>query len=261
MPQLLLLKACKEEVEKITTMSRIDNNIAIITGAAQGIGRQIALAIAKAGAYVVVVDLTIERCTEVVNEIRALGCEALGLSCDITNEKQVKGLIDQVLEKFGQIHILVNNAGWQYVASVEESTLSQWEKTMAVNLRGPFLCSRAVIPSMRKNGKGVIINITSRGGRVPKALAAAYGASKFGLNGFSQCLALEVAEYGIRVIALAPPRTNTPLARQIVQNLEPSANTNSWSDGSEFGAFVAWSASEEAAMLDGQIIETGGLRP
>jgi NAD(P)-dependent dehydrogenase (short-subunit alcohol dehydrogenase family) len=242
-------------------MSRLDNKIAIITGSAQGIGRQIALAMARAGADVVAVDLVAERCSEVVNEIQGLGREALGVGCDITDEDQVKALIHEVLEKYGQIHILVNNAGWQFVASVEESTLSQWEKTMAVNLRGPFLCSRAVIPLMREQGKGIIINITSRAGRVPKALAAAYGASKFGLNGFSQCLALEVAQYGIRVIALAPPRTNTPLAREIVQFLEPSANTNSWSDGSEFGAFVAWSASEEAAMLDGQIVETGGLRP
>ena len=242
-------------------MSRIDKKIALVTGSAQGIGRQIALAMARAGADIVVVDLTAERCTEVVNEIRTLDRKAIGVGCDITNENQVTDMVTRVLSEFGSIDILVNNAGWQYVASVEESTLEQWERTMAVNLRGPFLCCRAVIPSMRKKGQGVIINVTSRGGRVAKALAAAYGASKFGMNGFTQCLALEVSEYGIRVIALAPPRTNTPLAREIVKTLEPKADTSAWSDGSEFGAIVAWAASDEAAMLGGQIIETGGLRP
>ena len=242
-------------------MSRLDNKVAIITGSAQGIGRQITLAMARAGADITVVDLTAKRCEEVVKEIRAMGRKAIAEGCDITDEKQVESLIQQVIGEFGQIDILVNNAGWQFVASVEDSTLEQWEKTMAVNLRGPFLCSRAVIPQMRKQGKGVIINVTSRGGRVPKALAAAYGASKFGLNGFTQGLALEVAQFGIRVLALAPPRTNTPLAREIVKTLEPSADTSAWSDGSEFGKIAAWAASDEATMLDGQIIETGGLRP
>jgi NAD(P)-dependent dehydrogenase (short-subunit alcohol dehydrogenase family) len=242
-------------------MSRLDNKVAIITGSAQGIGRQIALAMAKAGADISVIDLNEPRCEEVLKEIHTIGRRAIALGCDITDEKQVGGMAHKVLVEFGHIDILVNNAGWQYVASVEDSSLEQWDKTMSVNLRGPFLCSRAVIPQMRKQGKGVIINVTSRAGRVPKALAAAYGASKFGLNGFTQCLSLEVGQFGIRVIALAPPRTNTPLAREIVKKLEPSVDTSTWSVGSEFGEIAAWAASDEAAMLDGQIIETGGLRP
>jgi len=246
---------------EVTTMSRIDNKIAIVTGSAQGIGRQIALALARAGADIVVVDLTAGRCTQVVKEIHDLGSKAIGVGCDITNEQQVNNLIASAISEFGQIDILVNNAGWQYVASIEDSTLEQWDRTMAVNLRGPFLCSRAVIPIMKKQGQGVIINVTSRGGRVAKAMAAAYGASKFGLNGFTQCLALEVATHGIRVMALAPPHTNTPLAREVVKQLDPKIDTSSWSDGSEFGAIVAWAASEEADTLNGQIIETGGLRP
>lgn len=242
-------------------MSRLDDRVAIITGSAQGIGRQIALAMARAGADVAVIDLTAERGQPTVEEITKVGRKAIAIGCDITDENQVKSMTAQVLQEFSRIDILVNNAGWQYVATVEDSTLEQWDKTMSVNLRGPFLCSRAVIPIMRKQGKGVIINVTSRGGRVAKAMAAAYGASKFGLSGFSQCMALEVAQYGIRVIALAPPRTNTPLAREIVKSLEPTADTSKWPDGSEFGAIVAWAASDEAAMFAGQVIETGGLRP
>jgi 3-hydroxybutyrate dehydrogenase len=242
-------------------VARLDDKVAIVTGSAQGIGRQIALALARSGADVVVVDLTKDRGGPVSEEIKKIGVGALSVGCDVTDEKQVAHLIEETLNHFGHIDILVNNAGWQYVASVENSTLSQWEQTMAVNLKGPFLCSREVIPIMRKQRKGVIVNISSRAGRVPKANAAAYGASKFGLNGFTKCLNLEVRDYGIRVVALAPPRTNTPLAREIVKDLHPDLDTSSWPDGSEFAKIVAWFASDEAKEIDGEIIETGGLRP
>jgi len=242
-------------------VARLDDKVAIITGSAQGIGRQIALTMARLGADIVVMDLTKERGEPVGKEILNIGTRALTVGCDVTNEQQVASIVEEAFKYFGHIDILVNNAGWQYVASVEGSTLSQWEKTMAINLRGPFLCSREVIPILRKQRKGVIINITSRAGRVPKANAAAYGASKFGLNGFTQCLNLEVRDYGIRVVGLAPPRTNTPLAREIVKELHPDLDTSNWPDGSEFAKVVAWVASDEAEEIDGVIIETGGLRP
>jgi NAD(P)-dependent dehydrogenase (short-subunit alcohol dehydrogenase family) len=242
-------------------MARLDDKVAIITGSAQGIGRQIALALARSGADIVIVDLTKERGEPVAKEIDQIGAQVLTLGCDVTNEKHVANLVKDSFNYFGHIDILVNNAGWQYVNTIETSTLDQWKKTMAVNLRGPFLCCREVIPIMRKQGKGVIINITSRAGRVPKANATAYGASKFGLNGFTLCLNLEVKDFGIRVVALAPPRTNTPLARKIVRDLHPDLDTSSWPDGSEFAKIVAWFASDEAKEIDGVIIETGGLRP
>ena len=239
----------------------LEGKVAIVTGSAQGIGRQIALALARAGADVVVLDLTEERGQSVVEEIHQIGTRAKAVGCDITNEKQVLSMVQNVIESFGHIDVLINNAGWQYVASLEESSLEQWERTMAVNLRGPFLCCREIIPYMRKQGGGVIINITSRAGRVPKANATAYGVSKFGLNGFTLCLNLEVQDAGIRVLALAPPRTNTPLAREIVKELHPDLDTSKWPDGGEFAKVVAWFASDEAKELDGVIIETGGLRP
>lgn len=242
-------------------MADLMGKAAIVTGSAQGIGRQIALALARAGAGVAVLDLTEERAKPVVEEIHNLSGNALAVGCDITDELQVREMAKKVLKRFGRIDILVNNAGWQFVASVEDSELEQWEKTMAVNLRGPFLCSREVIPYMRAQKAGVIINVTSRAGRVPKANATAYGASKFGLNGFTLCLDLEVRDYGIRVLALAPPRTNTPLARDIVKDLHPDLDTLSWPDGSDFAKVVAWFASDEAQYIDGEVIETGGLRP
>jgi NAD(P)-dependent dehydrogenase (short-subunit alcohol dehydrogenase family) len=242
-------------------MSRIDERVAIVTGSAQGIGRMIALAMANAGAHVVVCDIKLDKCGQVVEEIKSLGRRALAVCCDVTREDDVLALNRRTTDEFNRIDILVNNAGWQYVATIEESTLDQWDKTMAINLRGPFLCSRAVIPQMRKQHSGVIINITSRAGRVAKAKAAAYGASKFGLNGLTQCLALEIAEYGIRVLALAPPHTNTPLAQEIMKQFNQNVDTSKWSDGSDFAKLVAWMASDEASELNGVIVESGGLRP
>ena len=242
-------------------MADLDGKVAIITGSARGIGRMIALAMAERGASVVIVDLNEENCTPVLEEIRAMGAEAITATCDVTDEIRVAEMVKKVMDTHKKIDILVNNAGWQFVASLEESSVKDWDKTMAVNLRGPFLCSREVIPVMRKQGSGTIINITSRAGRVPKAKAAAYGASKFGLNGLTQCLNLEVKDDGIRVLALAPPRTDTPLAREIIQDLHPDLDISTWSDGSDFAKTVAWFASDEAKFIDGVIIETGGLRP
>jgi len=242
-------------------MANLEGKVAIITGSAQGIGRMIALAVAESGARVVILDLAEESCKPVLKEIRAMGGEAIAEACNVTDEIQVAGMVKKVMEAYKRIDILVNNAGWQFVAPLEESSVKDWDKTMAVNLRGPFLCAREVIPVMRKQVSGVIINITSRAGRVPKAMAAAYGASKFGLNGLTQCLNLEVKDAGIRVLALAPPRTNTPLAQAIVKDLHPDLDVSSWSDGSDFGKTVAWFASDEAKFVDGVIIETGGLRP
>lgn len=242
-------------------MGKLEEKVAIITGSARGIGRMIALAMADEGANIVVCDLNEEKCRPVVKEIQARRVNAIAVQCDVTNEKEVSSLIKKTIDYFGKVDILVNNAGWQFVATVEESTAEQWDRTMAINLRGPFLCSKAVIPFMRQHRSGVIINITSRAGRVPKAKAAAYGASKFGLNGLTLCLTLEVAEFGIRVLALAPPHTRTPLAKEIMQQLDPKADISNWPDGSEFAKAVAWMASDEASQFNGVIIETGGLRP
>lgn len=242
-------------------MPLLEGKTAIVTGSARGIGRMIALELARSGASLVVCDLDLEKCQPVVQEIEATGQPVMSVACDVTREDQVVSMIDAVVARFGGVDILINNAGWQFVASVEESAVEDWDRTMAINLRGPFLCSKAVVPVMRRQGSGVIINITSRAGRVPKAKAAAYGASKFGLNGLTLCLALEVAAYGIRVMALAPPHTKTPLAQEIMQQLDASVDISNWPDGSEFAKTVAWMASAEAAQLNGLILETGGLRP
>lgn len=242
-------------------MGVLEEKVAIVTGSARGIGCMIALAMAEEGANIVVCDLDEEKCHPVVQEIQVQGGSAIAVQCDVTNEEQVRSLVRKTVDYFGKVDILVNNAGWQFVASVEESTVEQWDRTMAINLRGPFLCSKAVVPFMCQQGRGVIINVTSRAGRVPKAKAAAYGASKFGLNGLTLCLTLEVAEFGIRVLALAPPHTRTPLAKEIMQQLDPKADISDWPDGSEFAKAVAWMASDKAAQFNGVIIETGGLRP
>ncbi len=242
-------------------MRLLEGKTAIVTGSARGIGRMIALELARSGASLAICDLDKERCQPVIDEIRNLGQPVIAFACDVTKEAQVTSMARTTMDQFGSIDILINNAGWQFVATLEQSTVEDWDRTMSINLRGPFLCSKAVIPVMRQQGSGVIINVTSRAGRVPKAKAAAYGASKFGLNGLTLCLTLEVADFGIRVLALAPPHTKTPLAKEIMQQLDSTADISNWPDGSEFAKTVAWMASAEASQLNGLIIETGGLRP
>lgn len=242
-------------------MIDLSGKTAIITGSGRGIGRATALSLAAMGAEIVVCDIDKKNIELVRSEITDAGGKAIALKCDVTDEKEVGALMSNAISTCNKIDILVNNAGWQYVANIEKSSLDDWEKTMAVNLRGPFLTCRELIPHMKKNGKGVIINVTSRAGRVPKAQAAAYGASKFGLNGFTLCLNLELTNFGIRVLALAPPRTKTPLAEKIMYQFDPNADLSMWPDGFAFGRTIALMASDEAGEIDGQIIETGGLRP
>ncbi len=239
----------------------LEGNTAIVTGSARGIGRMVAIELARQRAKVVICDLLADNCWPIVEEIQASGGTACAVQCDVTQEDQVQNLIQQTVLAYDRLDILVNNAGWQFVASVEESRVEDWDRTMAINLRGPFLCSKAAIPIMRQQRYGVIINITSRAGRVPKAKAAAYGVSKFGLNGFTLNMAIEVAQYGIRVLALAPSHTRTPLAEEIMEKLEPQASLIDWPDGSDFARTLAWMASKEASQISGLIIETGGYRP
>jgi NAD(P)-dependent dehydrogenase (short-subunit alcohol dehydrogenase family) len=183
----------------------LDNRVAIVTGGARGLGRIFALGLAHEGAKVVIADIIDG--SPVANEIAESGGQALAISTDVSAEGSTQSMAQQTLEAFGRIDVLINNAA-RYVdlkrSPWHEVSVEEWDRTMAVNVRGPFLCSRAVFPSMRERGYGKIINIASDTVFKGAAGITHYITSKAGVIGFTRALAREVGEYGIRVNAVAP---------------------------------------------------------
>jgi NAD(P)-dependent dehydrogenase (short-subunit alcohol dehydrogenase family) len=184
---------------------RLEDKVVIVTGGAKGIGRAYCLGMAAEGARVVVADVADPKST--VQEVEARGAQALGVECDVSREEDTLRLATETLARFGRVDILVNNAalyGPLKRRPFMEIPVEEWDRVMAINLRGLFLCSRAVFPAMRTQGAGAIINIASgtffKG--VPHYIH--YTTSKGGVVGFTRSLARELGEFGIRVNAIAP---------------------------------------------------------
>jgi len=187
------------------------NQAIIVTGGSQGIGRSIALACAREGASVVVAARTKAKLNAVVEEIQAQGGEALAVPTDVTDEAQVAQLVERTLAKYGRVNGLVNSAGTAPLSLIAETSLETWERTMAVNVTGTFLCCRAVWTPMVEQGGGSILNISSGAGKRAHAEWVAYCASKWAVMGLTESLALEGFPLGIRVNALCPGPTATPM--------------------------------------------------
>ena len=185
-------------------LSDFRDKVAIVTGAGHGIGREIALSLARVGAEVVVTDVT-DAIFEVGKQIEALKSKAFPIKCDVSNFDQAKSVEEQVLEKFEKVDILVNNAGIYPQKSFLEMTAEEWRRVLQINLDGAFHCTKAVVPKMIERKYGKIINIASIAGVVVGFTNLVhYSASKAAIVGFTKSLALELAAYGINVNAIAP---------------------------------------------------------
>ena len=186
--------------------SRFSGKVAIVTGAARGMGKATALTLARDGATVVINDINRESAEAVVKEIEAGGGQALAYIADVTDEVQVQAMVDATVERFGTVDILVNNAGIVRATSpLETIPLEEWELMMLVNVTGVFLCTKAVLPIMRARRSGKIINISSSAGRSTSTFGGAhYTTSKAAVLGLSRHTAREVAPYNINVNAVAP---------------------------------------------------------
>ncbi len=190
-------------------MDSVRDRVAIVTGAGRGVGRATALEFAREGARVALVARTEAELQGVAREVESLGGQALAIPTDVTDESQVAGMAEQTLARFGRVDFLLNIAGIAYWGLVESFPLEQWNRTLAVNLTGMFLCSRSVIEAMKRQRGGHIVNISSGAGKQGYANLAAYSASKFGVIGFSQALAAELGPWGIKVSSLLPGSIET----------------------------------------------------
>ncbi|MBU4493099.1 MAG: 3-oxoacyl-ACP reductase FabG [Nanoarchaeota archaeon] len=196
----------------------LKNKVAIVTGSRRGIGKAIVLALAKAGAHVVVSDINLDDCNKVVEEIKAIGKEGLAVKADISNPEEVKEMVKSTVKRFGKIDILVNNAGIYMQKSLTDATEQDFDRILDINLKGVFLCSKAVVPEMIKQGKGKIINITSIAGQVGFANSSAYCASKGAIINITRELALELAQYKINVNAIGPGVIETPMTKNLLED-------------------------------------------
>jgi 3-oxoacyl-[acyl-carrier protein] reductase len=188
----------------------LENRVAIVTGGAKGMGKAIALKFAEEGCSVAIADISMKEANETLSEVLKKGREALALECNVTDETQVRRMTDQVLAKFGKVDILVNNAGAAAPSPpTEDLPVEEWDKVMNINLKSGFLCSKAVIPNMKANKYGKIVNISSLGALFPHADVVHYAAAKAGVLGMTFNLAYALARYNICVNAILPGLTKT----------------------------------------------------
>ncbi len=188
----------------------LDRARCVVTGATEGIGRALALALGARGARVAVCARTADRVNDLVGHLESAGVTAMGGSCDVSDQRGVSSFAERVLSELGTPDVLVNNAGMGHFGPLAELTVERFDETMGTNVRGIFLMTKAFLPSMLEAGKGHIVNIASLAGRTGFVGGTAYTASKHAVLGFSRSLMMEVRKQNIRVIAVCPGSVETP---------------------------------------------------
>lgn len=220
-------------------MSEIRDLRVIVTGASKGIGRAIAERLADEGARLALVARSKGLLRERVSDAQTRGAEAQSFVCDVADAQAVESQFASALKWLGGIDLLVNNAGLGYFGSIEDLTVDQFDEMVGTNLRGVFLCSRAVVPHMKASGGGTIINIASIAGKYGSPGGAGYCASKFGVMGLNECMGLDLRAHGIRVTAICPGSVNAPDFRQGRSSQIRSENMIQASDIAEAVVYVA----------------------
>lgn len=202
----------------------LKNKVALVTGAASGIGLAIARAFAKEGASVVISDLNKEAADQAAVELQSQGYNALAFSCDVTKEDDIDRSFAETIEAFGRLDIVVNNAGLQHVAPLEDFPTDKFEFLLKVMLTAPFIATKKALPLMKEQQFGRIINMASINGLVGFAGKAAYNSAKHGVIGLTKVAALEAAPFGVTVNALCPGYVDTPLVQKQLADLAETRN-------------------------------------
>jgi 3-oxoacyl-[acyl-carrier protein] reductase len=243
-------------------MFSLKDKVAVVTGASQGIGRDTAVALAQAGAKVVVAARNEEKLAALVNEIAAAGGEAFAVKMDVADAEQVKTGFKQVVEKFGRLDILVNNAAVTRDGLAMRMKKDDWEAVLQTNLTGAHLCTQQVLPVMMKARAGRIINISSVVAQSGNAGQANYVAAKAGLIGLTKAIAIEIASRGITVNAVAPGFIETPMTDVLSDEVKTALKTRiplgRMGSPRDVAAAIVFLASDEAGYITGHVLNVNG---
>lgn len=248
-------------------MFELKNKITLVTGARRGMGRTHALALARQGAKVIVTDINAGECAPIVEEIKSAGGDAVCFKMDVSNNAEVNLVFDEIIKQFGRIDILVNNAGIYFPKPALELTEEDWDKMININLKGQFFCAQRAAKEMAKNKWGRIINISSvASGQVGVGIAggAHYTASKGGIIGMSETLAVEWAPLGINVNIIAPGAIDTPMIqaaqipKEAMDDMLRRIPLKRIGRPEEVSAMVVFLASEEASYITGATFYVDG---
>jgi 3-oxoacyl-[acyl-carrier protein] reductase len=241
---------------------KLAGKVALVTGAAQGIGKAVALLLARNGAEIVVSDINLEKAEETAKEVQTLGRKALAIKVDVAKLDDVEKMVGAILARFGQVDILVNNAGIARDKLILRMTEEDWDAVLNINLKGTFNCTKAVVRYMSKQRSGKIINIASVVGEMGNAGQGNYAASKAGVIGFTKTIAREFAQRGINVNAIAPGYIETPMtdalpdkAKEELKRLIPMDRLGKPEDVAEAVLFLV---SEASSYITGQVLNVNG---
>lgn len=245
---------------------RLEDKVAVITGAGQGLGRAYALKFVEEGAHVVVADVQEDKANSVVQEVKDLGGEGLVIKVDVSDPESVRAMIDQTVESFGKVDVLINNASIFSTIEMkpfEEITPEEWNRLMAVNLTGSFLCCQAVSPHMRERKQGRIINISSGVVLMGRPFYAHYVASKAGIIGLTRALANELGEDNININTITPGPTETEVPRETVSPEQAKAMIEAQAikrreTAEDLVGVAVFLASEDSKFITGQVINVDG---